>query len=276
MTSPPRSRDLNNDRGADTVTVPTPMKRPHSKSSEPVKVLIIGDSAVGKTTLLMRYCENRFDISYIATIGVDFKTKTVPMGEKNYMMQIWDTAGHERFRTITSSLYRDCMGIVLVYSIEDENSFYSVKQWVHEITQNVGTNVSIVLVGNKSDLVDRRAVQTQSGEELAELFQLPFFETSAKTAHNVEAVFMTLLLAIIDSGQLEQLHTPPCTSPPASVTFRIPATTTPATTNHNHNHNHSNTHITKPALLAPVTPPGSVIYGDTGEPLIEDDDRCCW
>ncbi|KAH3732721.1 GTP-binding protein YPTM2 [Pelomyxa schiedti] len=230
------------------------LKPPPTTPCELVKMLVIGDSAVGKTTLLLRYCEHRFDFSYVATIGVDFKMKTVKMGGKNYVMQIWDTAGHERFRTITASLYRDCMGIVLVYSIDDEGSFHSVKQWVHEITKNVGSDVSIVLVGNKSDLVDRRAVAMEAGLELAELFELPFFETSAKNSLNVDAAFMTLLLAIISSGRLDA-HSP-------RNALRIPPSV-------------SNIRTTHPAHQLEFTnTPESNPNKDTS-PLIHSNDKCC-
>lgn len=154
------------------------------------KLLLIGDSGVGKSSLLHRFADDDYKDDYISTIGVDFKIKTLegPDG-KQMKLQIWDTAGQERFRTITSSYYRGAHGIIIVYDITDSESFANVKQWLHEINRYASENVNKLLVGNKSDLTSDRQVSTEQGKELAESLKLDFVETSAKSNNNVTEVF---------------------------------------------------------------------------------------
>ncbi|CAL5322901.1 unnamed protein product [Camellia sinensis] len=122
------------------------------------KLLLIGDSGVGKSCLLLRFADDSYLDSYISTIGVDFKIRTVEQDGKTIKLQIWDTAGQERFRTITSSYYRGAHGIIIVYDITDQESFNNVKQWLNEIDRYASENVNKLLVGNKCDLTDNRAV----------------------------------------------------------------------------------------------------------------------
>jgi len=156
------------------------------------KLLLIGDSGVGKSCLLLRFADDTYTESYISTIGVDFKIRTIELDGKTIKLQIWDTAGQERFRTITSSYYRGAHGIIVVYDVTDNESFNNVKQWLHEIDRYACENVNKLLVGNKSDLTSKRVVSTEQGKEFAESLGIEFLETSAKTATNVEQAFLTM------------------------------------------------------------------------------------
>ncbi|KAL9255041.1 Ras-related protein, partial [Drosera capensis] len=156
------------------------------------KLLLIGDSGVGKSCLLLRFADDSYVESYISTIGVDFKIRTVEQDGKTIKLQIWDTAGQERFRTITSSYYRGAHGIIIVYDVTDQQSFENVKQWLSEIDRYASDNVVKLLVGNKSDLTSNRVVSYESGKEFADEIGVPFLETSAKNASNVEEAFMTM------------------------------------------------------------------------------------
>lgn len=160
------------------------------------KLLLIGDSGVGKSCLLLRFADDTYTESYISTIGVDFKIRTIEIGGKTIKLQIWDTAGQERFRTITSSYYRGAHGIIVVYDITDQVSFNNVKQWLQEIDRYACENVNKLLVGNKSDLAAKRAVDTNAAKAFADELRIPFLETSAKNATNVEQAFLTMATEI--------------------------------------------------------------------------------
>ncbi|KAL6069777.1 GTP-binding protein YPTM2 [Balamuthia mandrillaris] len=160
------------------------------------KLLLIGDSGVGKSCLLLRFADDTYTQSYISTIGVDFKIKTINLDGKVIKLQIWDTAGQERFKTITSSYYRGAHGIIVVYDVTDESSFNNVKLWLQEIEKYACANVNRLLVGNKCDLEAKRVVATASGKEFADNLGIPFLETSAKDSTNVETAFTTMAGAI--------------------------------------------------------------------------------
>eukprot|EP00742_Colponemidia_sp_Colp-10_P000184 GILJ01000207.1.p1 GENE.GILJ01000207.1~~GILJ01000207.1.p1 ORF type:complete len:204 (-),score=34.34 GILJ01000207.1:255-866(-) len=153
------------------------------------KLLLIGDSGVGKSCLLLRFADDTYTESYISTIGVDFKIRTIELDNKTIKLQIWDTAGQERFRTITSSYYRGAHGIIIVYDVTDRESFNNVKQWMAEIDRYACENVNKLLVGNKCDLVTKKLVTYDEGKELADSLGVQFLETSAKNSHNVEQSF---------------------------------------------------------------------------------------
>merc|ERR1711959_346482 len=153
------------------------------------KLLLIGDSGVGKSCLLLRYVDETYQEAYISTIGVDFKIRTVELDGKVIKLQIWDTAGQERFRTITSSYYRGAHGIIVVYDVTDEESFNNVKTWLNEINRYANENVNKLLVGNKSDLTSKKVVDHATAKAFADEIGIPFLETSAKSADNVEQAF---------------------------------------------------------------------------------------
>ncbi|CAH8469539.1 unnamed protein product [Heterobilharzia americana] len=156
------------------------------------KLLLIGDSGVGKSCLLLRFADETYSETYISTIGVDFKIRTIDLDGKVVKLQIWDTAGQERFRTITASYYRGAQGIIIVYDITDNQTFSNVTSWLQEIGRYSNSKVSRLLVGNKCDLTSRRAVETSVAKSFASEHQMPFLETSAKDATNVEDAFMEM------------------------------------------------------------------------------------
>ncbi|GBP12797.1 Ras-related protein Rab-1A [Eumeta japonica] len=160
------------------------------------KLLLIGDSGVGKSCLLLRFADDTYTESYISTIGVDFKIRTVELDGKTIKLQIWDTAGQERFRTITSSYYRGAHGIIIVYDCTDQDSFSNVKQWLEEIDRYACDNVNKLLVGNKCDLTTKKVVDYATANQYAEQLSIPFLETSAKNSTNVEQAFMTMAAEI--------------------------------------------------------------------------------
>merc|ERR1712159_86131 len=144
------------------------------------KVVLIGDSGVGKSNLLSRFTRNEFNLESKSTIGVEFATQTIPIDKKNIKAQIWDTAGQERYRAITSAYYRGAVGALLVYDITKEVTFEDVKtMWLEELKANADDNIIIMLVGNKKDLNHLRAVSTEDGRKFAEQSKLSFMETSA-------------------------------------------------------------------------------------------------
>ncbi|XP_063368333.1 ras-related protein Rab-35 [Cydia amplana] len=162
------------------------------------KLLIIGDSGVGKSCLLLRFADNTFSGSYITTIGVDFKIRTLELNGERVKLQIWDTAGQERFRTITSTYYRGTHGVIVVYDVTNGESFANVKRWLHEIEQNCDV-VNKVLVGNKNDCPSRKVVVTEDAQRFASQMNIPLFETSAKENINVEEMFLTITKMVLRS-----------------------------------------------------------------------------
>ncbi|KAM3145993.1 GTP-binding protein of the rab [Paramecium bursaria] len=160
------------------------------------KLLLIGNSAVGKSSLLLRFADNVFNESFLPTIGVDFKIRTFDLQGKTVKLQIWDTAGQERFKTITNSYYKGAHGIILVYDVTDKQSFKDIENWLQEIEKYANENVVRLLVGNKNDLESKREVTFDEGKELADSLNIKFIETSAKNSINVEKAFMTLATEI--------------------------------------------------------------------------------
>lgn len=156
------------------------------------KLLLVGDSGVGKSCLLLRFVDDCFAEPFKASIGVDFRIRTVEVDDKAVKLQIWDTAGQERFRTITSSYYRGAHGIIVVYDVTNEDSFDHLNQWLQEIERYGTENVVKILVGNKCDLAATRKVSYETAAEFAESMEMAYFETSAKMAINVEESFMQM------------------------------------------------------------------------------------
>ena len=163
------------------------------------KLLIIGESGVGKTCLLLRFTDDSFTANHLTTIGIDFKIKIINLENKLIKLQIWDTAGQERFRTITKTYYKGAHGIILTYDVTDETSFKNIKNWIKQIEQNAQNTVCKVLVGNKCDKPDRK-VSEEQGKALAQEYGMPFFETSAKSNQNVTETFTFLTREILEKN----------------------------------------------------------------------------
>eukprot|EP00742_Colponemidia_sp_Colp-10_P000591 GILJ01000645.1.p1 GENE.GILJ01000645.1~~GILJ01000645.1.p1 ORF type:complete len:212 (+),score=27.32 GILJ01000645.1:165-800(+) len=157
-----------------------------------IKLLLLGDSGVGKSSLLMRLAEDKFTPNFVTTIGVDFKMRTVDIDGKKIKLQVWDTAGQERFRTITPAYYRSAMGVVLVYDITEETTFGNVKYWMRNLEEHASADICKILIGNKCDMTDKRVVETARGKKLADEYNIKFFETSAKASVNVDSCFLTI------------------------------------------------------------------------------------
>lgn len=161
------------------------------------KICLMGDSSVGKTSLLTRYSENNFKESYNNTIGVDFRVVTLKIEDKVIKLHIWDTAGQERFKAITCTYLKNCNGFIYVYDISDKESFDNIENWTELAKANNNYSTFSFLVGNKNDKEDSRQVTTNEGEEYAKKNDFAFFETSAKNEVNVKEVFNYFALKLI-------------------------------------------------------------------------------
>lgn len=160
------------------------------------KIVLIGDSAVGKSNLLARYARNEFYPNSKSTIGVEFQTQTMEIDGKEIKAQIWDTAGQERFRAVTSAYYRGAVGALVVYDISRRQTFDNISRWLDELHSHSDMNVVTVIVGNKTDLMDAREVSTEEGAALAEAQNIYFVETSALDSTNVQLAFQTVVKEI--------------------------------------------------------------------------------
>ena len=156
------------------------------------KVLLLGNSDVGKSSLILRYVDQVWNEVFVPTIGVDFKVKTLTIDNKQIKMQIWDTAGQERFRNVISSYFKGSHGILLVYDITNRDSFKNLENWLIEIEKNASENVLKILIGNKNDLVDEREINADEGQAFANRNGMQFIETSAKMNTNVNEAFEAL------------------------------------------------------------------------------------
>ena len=155
-----------------------------------LKYIIIGDAAVGKSNLLLRYCHGQFKPEYQLTIGVEFGAKNVQINNKIFRIQIWDTAGQENFRSITRAYYKNSVCALVVYDISSRDTFNNVSTWIEDCKNQSPKTIFMALVGNKSDLNDKRQVSFDEGRDLAERNNMMFFETSAKDGTNVEEIFL--------------------------------------------------------------------------------------
>ena len=162
-----------------------------------LKIVLIGESGVGKTNLLSRFSRDQFNPNSKTTIGVEFATKTFKVEDKNVKVQIWDTAGQERYKAITSAYYRGEVGTMLLYDITSSLPFSTLERWLKELRENADPNIIVMLVGNKSDLTEYRSISREDGMNFAKLQDFLFLETSAKTSENVNKSFSTLIFHIV-------------------------------------------------------------------------------
>ena len=169
------------------------------------KLVLIGDSGVGKTNILTRYTKNEFSLATQATVGVEFGSKIIKKNDKLIKLQIWDTAGQERYKSITSAYYKGSKGAFVVYDISRKPTFENVDKWIGELKTNASEDVLIMLVGNKSDLEDKREVQIDEVKKKAEQYKIAFCETSALEGKNIEQAFDSLIDEIAKKVEKEKL-----------------------------------------------------------------------
>uniref|UniRef100_A0A7M5WI41 Rab6 n=2 Tax=Eumetazoa TaxID=6072 RepID=A0A7M5WI41_9CNID len=160
------------------------------------KLVFLGEQSVGKTSIITRFMYDNFDNTYQATIGIDFLSKTMYLEDRTVRLQLWDTAGQERFRSLIPSYIRDSSVAVVVYDITNTNSFQQTNKWIEDVKAERGNDVIIMLVGNKTDLAEKRQVATESGEAKAKELGVMFIETSAKAGHNVKQLFRRVASAL--------------------------------------------------------------------------------
>ena len=176
-------------------------------SNEPkytFKILTLGESGVGKTCILRRFVENKFLKNHLATIGIDFRAKTIQINGYEVKLKIWDTAGEERFRNITNQYYKGADGIVLIFDITDQNTFDKIQDWMNQINSNTQTNeIGLVLIGNKKDLENNRTVTYKDGEALGKELGIKYFETSALTGEGIKEAFEHVTKEILKKKNLE-------------------------------------------------------------------------
>ncbi|MEW5302419.1 MAG: hypothetical protein WDW38_002427 [Sanguina aurantia] len=175
------------------------------------KLVFLGDQSVGKTSIITRFMYDKFDNTYQATIGIDFLSKTMYLEDRTVRLQLWDTAGQERFRSLIPSYIRDSSVAVVVYDVTNRQSFLNTARWIQEVRAERGSDVIIFLVGNKTDLVDRRQVSIEEGDGKARECSVHFIETSAKAGLNIKALFRKIAAALpgmesINAGKGEALE----------------------------------------------------------------------
>ncbi|XP_062379765.1 ras-related protein Rab-15-like [Sardina pilchardus] len=168
-----------------------------------LRLMLLGDSGVGKTCLLWRFTDDDFHPSHISTIGIDFKMKTLDIEGVRVRVQIWDTAGQERYQTVTKQYYRRAQGILLVYDVTNEHSFQDIVKWASDVDECAPERVKWILVGNKCDEEDRRRVTTEQGNKLAKTYGMDFFETSAFSNYNINESFTRLTELVLHANRKE-------------------------------------------------------------------------
>ncbi|CAD7961741.1 unnamed protein product [Amoebophrya sp. A120] len=173
------------------------------------KILLVGDSGVGKSSLMLRFCDDMFNERQLATIGVDFRTKTLPLQQKQVKLAVWDTAGQERFRTMTSSYYRGAQGVILAFDTTQKETFDNLPKWIQEVrAHSTHEKAKLLLVGNKVDLLEERQVSREEAEEFANSHAMAYLETSARTNLQVSKAFAELAESILSEPELLPNTTP--------------------------------------------------------------------
>ena len=165
-----------------------------------LKIMVLGESMVGKTSLITRYTNDKFGGRYLCTVGIDFQKKKIEKDGKKVLLQIWDTAGQERFRNVTKNYFQASQGFILAYDLNNKESFEKVQYWVEEIKANAEEKIKCILIGTKCDL-DKREVSEEEGQNLGQQYGYKFLETSAKDNININETFETLVSEILDNFQ---------------------------------------------------------------------------
>ena len=158
-----------------------------------IKILIVGDSTVGKTNFIKKYVENKFNESYFASTGIDLITTSIKIEGKSFKIQIWDTAGQEKYRAMTKNLFLKTQGIVIIFDISNETSFINLKSWMNGIKEECSADIPMILVGNKLDLEDKRVIDKERAMEFAKNEKLEYIETSSKTGENINKALSLII-----------------------------------------------------------------------------------
>ncbi len=173
-------------------------KTPEQSLDEmPIKIMVLGNTAVGKTSFILKYTENTFQEVHLSTMGIDYKEKHIIIDGKKYRLSVYDTTGQERYRSLAFSLIKNTDGIILIYDVTNESSFKAVPDWIQSAREKKGENYPMIILGNKIDLEDERKVKTEDGEELAQKYGLDFYEISNKENVNIENAILTLVKKIL-------------------------------------------------------------------------------
>ncbi len=173
-------------------------KSPESSQDEiPIKIMILGNTSVGKTSFIIKYTENTFQEVYLSTIGIDYKIKKLTYNEQKYNLYIYDTTGEERFRSLSFNLIKFTEGVILMYDITNKSSFKSIPEWIESAREHKGENYPIIIIGNKIDLEEKRKITTEEGENLAKKYGLDFFEISNKEDINIKEAIFTLFKKVL-------------------------------------------------------------------------------
>ena len=167
-----------------------------------IKILVVGDSTVGKTNFIRMFIENKFYQNYMTTSGIDLKTSNIEIKNKKIRVQLWDTAGQEKYRAITTNLFLKVQGVLLVYDLTNEESFNNLKSWVKLIKDECGKQMQMLIVGNKSDLDEQRVVDKNIANEYAKEEKLEYIETSSKTGDNVQKAITMLCEKVLDNTEI--------------------------------------------------------------------------
>ena len=178
-------------------------KEENNKTNNIFKILTIGESQVGKTSILRRYVDNKYIKHHLSTIGIDYRTKMVKVMGKEIKLKIWDTAGQERYHHITNQIYKGAHGIMLVFDVTDDNSFDKIKDWMEQINSNMSKDeISIILIGNKCDLQDERVIDEQKAKIKAEELGVKYYETSALNGTGINEAFEGLVKLILKKNKI--------------------------------------------------------------------------
>ena len=178
---------------------------PSQPTTHQFKVIMLGDVAVGKTSLVTRFVDNEFKSAYHCTVGVEYKVKSLKIDPyTNVHLKIWDTCGEEKYRTITRQYYRDANGVVLVFDLTNKSSFDKLSGWLHDIKEYGPKDTCVILVGNKSDVQDRKLFLFEEGKKFAMTYKMPYIEVSAKNGTNVLSMFENITKKMIDNVSLNE------------------------------------------------------------------------
>ena len=169
-----------------------------------LKILIVGDSSVGKTNFINRFIENKFNNNYMTTSGIDLKTANLEIKNKNIRIQIWDTAGQEKYKAITKNLFLKVMGAIIIFDITNEKSFNNLKNWVQMIKDECGPHMTIIIVGNKNDLIEQRKINEEEVIAYTNKQKLDYIETSCKTGENVKKAVTILCEKILETKEINE------------------------------------------------------------------------